>query len=297
MTTPSVDLPTLQRWMQAVIQHPGGVAAGVRQPSAQAALPLDSDALPQVIAPSSRQTSTQRLQIYADAYFARLLEVLTNEFPALQHAVGPELFAGFAVGYLQAHPSTSYTLSNLGSRFPDYLAATRPQRESVAADWSDFLIDCCRLERTYAEVFDGPGPERATSPATDFLIGMTAEQFVEARLQIAPWVRLIALQFPVHDYVSAVRTGQSPEIPDAAPTWLVVTRRDYRVRRIAVSEAEFIVLAELQRGASVGAALHALANSNPADEPTAGEIERWFRAWTVAGYVRGIELTTGQKIR
>lgn len=290
MTAPSADLSTLQRWMQAVIQYPGGVAAGLEQPSAQTVLPIDSDALSQVLAPSSKQSSAQRLQIYADAYFARLLEVLTNEFPALQHAVGPELFAGFAAGYLQTYPSTSYTLSNLGANFPDYLAATRPKRESVVADWSDFLIDCCRLERTYAEVFDGPGPERSMSSVANLLLGMIPEQFVETHLQIVPWVRLVALRFPVHEYISAVRTGGTPEIPAAVPTWLVVTRRDFRVRRIPISEAEFALFTESKHGSSVGVALQTLADSTVSTQPTAADIERWFRDWTAAGYVSEVAL-------
>ena len=288
MTETSANLPLLQRWMQAVIQHPGGVMAGMMQPAAQAALKIDDGALSQVIEPSSKQTSAQRLQVYADAYFARLLEVLTHEYPALHHALGAELFAGFALGYLQAYPSTSYTLGMLGARFPEYLATTRPARSTVDPDWTDFLIDCARLERLYAEVFDGPGPERSAGPVMENLSDLTPQELAASSLQFAPSVHVIALQFPVQEYISAVRRGDSPEIPAAAPTWIVVTRRDYRVRRVPISEAESALLTELQRGTSVGAALQML-GTLPKISFDAADIERWFRNWTAAGYIRGVQ--------
>lgn len=286
MTDQSVNLSTLQRWMQAVIQHPGQVATGIEQPPAQAALALDPAALPTVILPSSQQTSAQRLQIYADAYLARLLEVLTHEYPALQHALGAELFAGFALQYLQAHPSMSYTLGQLGARFPEYLAKTRPTRESSVPDWSDFLIDCCRLERLYAEVFDGPGPERSPAHCHALPTDLTAEQFLRQRLQLVEWVQLIALQFPVQEYITAVRHDLAPEIPPPAATWLVVTRRDYRVRRFAISHAEFVVLSAFQRGASVIEALEALSTTAVVTHPTPNDIQSWFQDWTSRGFFR-----------
>ncbi len=291
MTAAPQNLSTLQRWMQAVIQHPGGVGVGVNDALAQGAISVGADRLPEVIVPSTKQTSAQRLQIYADAYFARLLEVLANEFPALKQSVGDELFAGFALGYLHAHPSTTYTLGNLGARFPEYLAATRPPRENAVPDWSDFLIDCCRLERLYAEVFDGPGPERTTLSLAHAVASFTAETFTSARLQLAPWVHLIALQFPVHEFITAVRRGESPRFPDEAATWLVVSRRDYRVRRVPVSAAEFALLTEVRQGATIGDALTMLAGSPFATAVTPADIGRWFHNWTAAGYFQSADGT------
>ena len=77
---------------------------------------------------SKRRTSVERLEVYANAYYARLLECLRDEFPALLHAVGEEVFDGLAFGYLQAYPSTSYTLSNLSRNFARFLEETRPPR-------------------------------------------------------------------------------------------------------------------------------------------------------------------------
>src|SRR5688500_12916565 len=101
------SLARIQRWMQAVIRQPAGEG---------------TERVDALILPSRSLSSRDRLQIYANAYFARLLEVLTGEYPAVAHAVGAEVFAEFALGYLNRHPSSSYTLSQLGGRFPQHLA-------------------------------------------------------------------------------------------------------------------------------------------------------------------------------
>ena len=79
-----------------------------------------------VIAHSSHQTSVERLEIYANAYYARLLECMRHEYPIMAQAMGEELFDEFSVQYLHAYPSRSYTLNDLGADFAAFLAATHP---------------------------------------------------------------------------------------------------------------------------------------------------------------------------
>src|SRR5437016_4065691 len=126
----SLELSHIQRWMQSVIMHPDGVVAGISSDAAREHIDLGPEDVGQVIARSAALTSIERLQIYANAYYARLFECLHEEFPALLQALGDETFDAFALGYLQKYPSRSYTLCNLGRDFPRYLAETRPRDES-----------------------------------------------------------------------------------------------------------------------------------------------------------------------
>jgi hypothetical protein len=227
-------------------------------------------------------SSRDRLQIYANAYVARLLEVLRGEFPATAATVGDELFAGFALSYLQRHPSTSYTLAELGAKFPQHLATTRPQRESDAPDWADFLIELATLERLYSDVFDGPGTE--DDPPLS-LGDVDPERWPDCRLVFAPCVRLIRLRFPVHEVITAVRRGEPVEMPAASPTDLIVTRREFVVRRQAVSAGEFRLLSLLHAGASVGESLSQWFAETPDESPP---LHEWFQRWTRAGYFAAI---------
>ena len=229
-------------------------------------------------------SSLDRLRIYGHAYFSRLIECLRAQYPAVRHLVEEEAFDSLAFGYLVDHPSTRYTLSSLGDSFEIYLEATRPPRlegsESHQPDFADFVVELARLERVYSEVFDGPGPERSRSLNADDLSGLTAEEFANCCLKLHGCVRLLELQFPVHEYATAVRHQQQPTPQIARPVWLVITRRDYVVRRFEVTHPQFQLLSSLRHGAKVGEALFQLGASSIAVR--ASDLQIWFRDWSAA---------------
>ena len=285
--TDSSPLNTIQRWLQAVITHPDGVRAGVDSPTARQLVEVTQSNVEQVIHPSREMTSLDRLQIYGRAYFGRLLECLAAQFPAVRHAVGEEGFNGLAFGYLVDHPSKSYSLSTLGSSFDEYLTATRPPRSDETdpdkPDFADFLIELARLERVYAEVFDGPGPERSPDLNASELAGLSPQEFADSRLIFHSCVRLLTLRFPVHEYATAIRRGLEPTSPVARPIHLVVTRRDYIVRRFEVTKPQFQLLTSLMGGETVGAALiQLLAEPTTEAETLQADLQSWFREWSAA---------------
>ena len=300
----SSPLNTIQRWLQAVITHPDGVRAGVDSPTARQLVGVTQTDVAQVILPSREMTSLDRLQIYGRAYFGRLLECLAAQFPAVQHAVGEEAFNGLAFGYLVDHPSKSYSLSTLGNSFDEYLTATRPPRSDEAdpdkPDFADFLIELARLERVYAEVFDGPGPERSPTLNVNDLARLSPQQFADSRMVFHSCVRLLELQFPVHDYATAIRRKLEPTTTVARPINLVVTRRDYVVRRFEVTKPQFQLLASLMKGETVGAALMQLLAEPTTDGATLQtDLQMWFRDWSAAPLfaelVRGTDQVSGRE--
>lgn len=284
------SLDVIQRWMQSVIVHPEGVTAGLESASRAGEVEQGADRVEELIGRSRAQTSIERLQVYSNAYRARLVEVLIGEYPAFVHALDEEAFVGLAAGYLEAYPPSSYTLGELGRSFADYLAATRPPHESEAGtpDWADFLIDLARLERCYSEVFDGPGTEGVPALMPGVFRDLTPQQWLSSRLDVAPCLRLAVFQFPVHEYASAVRQQQEPEFPTAQITRLVIHRRDYIVRRKGMDAIEFELLTWLVEGKSIGEALEGLLNTNPESCVTPEQLRRWFQEWAAAGFFIGL---------
>jgi len=283
----SRSLSQLQHWMQSVITHPSGIEAGASSEAANVALGAKVDDLDEVVCRSQRLSSADRLRVYGNAYFARLLECLRAEFPAMVQVLGEDAFDGLTYGYLLEYTSPSYTLSRLAAELPNHLAQTRPPREADiednTPDFADFLIDLATLERTYSEVFDGPGPEQTPTLRPADLEGLSVEQFAESRIVLHDCVRLLELRFPVHEYATAVRHGQEPDFPKARLTHLVVTRRDYLVRRFEVSPIQFALLAALIQRSTVGEALLAI---QPHDAVEIGQLatdlRKWFLEWTAA---------------
>jgi hypothetical protein len=220
----------------------------------------------------------------------------------------------FAIGYLEANPSQSYTLSRLGEKFPEFLAQTRPVtrglkspvRQEAAedvggtlatpsdsssvengpiADWPEFMIDLARLERAINEVFDGPGSEGRPLLDGARLSAISPERWRETRLVCVPCLKVMRLSHPVSEYFTAIRRGERPPIPDPAPAHLAITRRDYRVLRYPLEPAQHELLLTLLAGEPVGRAIERAAAVSPlADAQLAGALREWFRFWTAEGF-------------
>lgn len=176
---------------------------------------------------------TQRLGIYAGGYRQRLLECMRASFPLLQAALGESLFDRFALDYLDAQPSQSYTLHDLGQGFANHLQATRPDSASETADWVDFMIALTRFERVLSEVYDGPGDERAEVSS----------------LRLACSLRLLRLSHPVHEALRAHQAAEAVRPSMAKTTHLALVRRAFRVSVEPITGTEFRLL---ERVATIG---------------------------------------------
>jgi Putative DNA-binding domain len=292
-------LEQIQRWLQAVIMHPDGVEAGIESAEARGEIDVTADRVEQIVDPSKRRTSIERIEVYANAYYARLLECLRDEFPALLHAVGEEVFDGLSFGYLQSYPSTSYTLSDLGRHFVQFLEETRPRDEDdESPSWPDFMIDLARLERTYSEIFDGPGAERLELLGVEGIQAIRPDEWPAARLVLVPCLRLLFLRYPVQDYATGVRKKEDPPLPDPEPTWLAVSRINYVVRRWTLTPIQYELLGGLISGATVGEAIEKAAFAaeqtgqrleGPALDRLANDLRDWFREWSSAGFFQMID--------
>lgn len=297
-TAPAPTLDTIQKWMQAVITHPGGVSRGVNHREAQELIAVAMERLDDVILPSRACSSVERLSVYAHAYYARLLECLRLEYPAFRYAVGEEAFESFALGYLQEYPSVSYTLGNLGARFPEAIAKAAAEFPVEGYKWPQLIEEIAWVERTYEEVFDGPGEERSGSLSAERLLSIPSDRIGDLQFVTSQSLRLLGLQFPVHEYISSVRAGETPGPPVPRETWLVINRRDYVVRRRTVSYAEYLVLDSLQQGLSFSDAIEiCLAEVNEPIDEVAGRLQTWFRDWTAAGFFRDCRLVESPSSR
>jgi hypothetical protein len=279
-----MEQPTLkntQRWMQSVITHPAGVKAGVAAAKSQTDLDNAVGNVEQIIEPSAQQSSIERLAVYTDAYYARLIECLQAEFPIFRQNVGDETFAEFAVGSLQRYPSRTYTLGKLGEKFVDYLNETRPTSDGTA--WPDFLIDLALLERTISEVFDGRGVEGISTISHEQLLSIDPDRWPQARLTTVPCLRLLSLRFPLNNYYTAMKANQEVSIPSAENSWIAITRRDYIVRRYELAHPQFVLLAALHEGKTIGDAVGAAADAYSGDtDRLAADLRTWFQSWAAA---------------
>ncbi|MCE9605800.1 MAG: DNA-binding domain-containing protein, partial [Planctomycetia bacterium] len=245
--TQPLKLAALERWLQAVVAHPGGALEGAHSDEATT---TQLGGIAEVIEPSSKQTSLERVNVYAHGYWSRLLDCLREDFPMLRAALGDEMFDAFAVGYLQSYPSQSYTLGKLGARFPQYLEETSPQ-SSEADAWLVPIIELAVLERAINDIFDAPGGETLGYLTPEDLAAIEPQQRAEMRLAPLPTFRLLRFRCELDDYFSALRGASEPSavpLPDLGDTYLALSRREFVVRRHGLSHAQYELLTSLAAG-------------------------------------------------
>ncbi len=221
MPRDALELKRIQHWMQALIMDPDGVRCGLRNSGDSRSLPSTNENLEELVLPSNQLDSVERLSIYANMYFSRLIEILAEEFPTVQHLFGKELFDEVVKDYVTRHPSTHYSLTRLGSKFPAYLADEAddiPDRE--------FAADVATVERAMEDVFDA---RRVEPIQFEDLTAIPIERWGDVRLQTIPAFRLLELDYPVNTYITAVREDRHMDIPAATPAFVAVYRHNYRV--------------------------------------------------------------------
>jgi len=300
---PSRDLPLdlMQRWFQAVVTHPDGVAAGeVSQAALTAA--RSGERIDDLLTRSHSLDAASRLSVYADAYFSRLIECLGEVFPMMRKLLGTEVFDSFAFDYLQDSPSRSYTLHHLGRHFPEWLAKSKSHAESAAEiapaadgpDWPDLLVDLATFEWAVYEVFDGPGVEGQSTLRAEDLAGLAPDVWAHAQLTLSPCVRLLALRFPLNAFYTALRqAGDEEEIPlpDAELSWVALNRRHFVVQRHPLAHAAHELLAALMKDSTLGEAIEAAAGAwARSDEDLAAALRQWFDEWTSDDFFLGIDI-------
>jgi len=287
------QLDQIQRWMQSVITCADGIESGIESDDARSEIDVGVSEVEEVISRSQALSSLERLGVYGNAYFARLLECMRESFPSMVHALGEETFDQFAFGYLQAYPSTSYTLGNLADQFPQFLQETRPDldaHQQGEVNWPDFLIDLATLELAFEKVFDGPGVENEKIVTAESLASISQEDWPDVRLRPVPCLRLFEFQFPVNAYFTAVRNDRADEIPVPGAEFVAITRRDYIVRRFDLTRSQHALLTALSAGETVGEAIGAAADSfdDTLDE-LAGQLHQWFQEWAAGALFHEIE--------
>lgn len=221
------NLANIQNLMQSILISPAITPANAKD----------------FINDSSRLNAERHLNIYRQSYIARLRECMKNQFSALAFALGEELFQMFADQYLETYPSDSYTLNNLGKKFPDFLQETRPDAEAEEKEsWIDFIIELAKFEYSLSVIFD--------EHADEYFISAD-DSTPDESLKLIPVFHLFHHTYPVCRYYLDVINKNSPELPFEEQSFCVVSRYNYRLSLLEINPAQYYFLEKLARGESV----------------------------------------------
>lgn len=251
-------------------------------------------AVARFIKPNDRLSSFERLEIYNRQYWFRLLDCLYEDFPGLRALLGDSRFHRLSIAYLAKYPSNSYTLRDLGDRLEKF--ATREPK--WLQPHNPLARDIIRLEWAHIVAFDGD--ERPPLEIDELLGGDPAR----LTLGIQPCISFLACDYPVDDYVLAVRRREEPrgeasnavrepvarrkakpvKRPAPEKTWLAVHRSDHAVYYKRLEPEAYLILSALQKGLTLQAACERALRRRRNEENFGATLQAWFSQWASFGW-------------
>ncbi len=247
------------------------------------------------IKPNDRLTSFERLELYNRQYWFRVLDSLYDDFPGLRAVLGEAAFMRLAEAYLVKHPSTSFSMRNLGHALEKFVRA----RPKFAGRRLTLTLDIVRLEWAQIEAFDNEAMSALTSD--DFL----DTPLDRLRVRLQPHVILLSAAYPVDLLILAAKRAdaglrgeasnameEAPEhtpqaaipLPKREPIFLAVHRHDNTVYFKRLEPEAFAIVCALRDGATVEAACaRALRRADPAID-WASKVREWFSNWAQLGW-------------
>jgi hypothetical protein len=283
----TADLRALQRMMTHVLVRPLTASDGMQakwidgRPMAAVAA--------EFIKPNDRLSSFERLQLYNRMYWFRLIDCVYDDNPGLRGLLGRRKFVRLTEAYLAKYPSRSFSLRNLCSRLEQFIT----EEPRWTAPRTALARQVARFEWAQTVAFDGE--KRPVLSAAD----IARVPPTRLRLGLQPYLSLLALDWPVDDYVVAVKKrvalrGEASNTVDHGPraaalrkvavprrqrVYVVVHRYHNQLYYKRLEAPAFRMIAALQAGRTLAASVAAAGRGVTADQ-----VRDWFTTWMGLGW-------------
>jgi uncharacterized protein (UPF0276 family) len=161
--------------------------------------------------------AVERLDIYANAYFYRLLDALRELFPRLAYLAGEIPFHNLVTDYLLECPSTAPDLRRLGDRLPGF------SRRHGSSQGSALLSEVAELELALAAALDAPDAPRGQSLTRAGLAQRSPDTWPALTLAPAPSTRHLSALHDLEHIARLCDAGQRQLALDIGPRTEPVT--------------------------------------------------------------------------
>jgi hypothetical protein len=265
-----LQLKGLQNLLYRLITAPSGVAEGL---GAEHTLP--EGGLAALVDGDERLSAEARLDVYADMYFYRLLEVLKEDYPATLAVLGDANFHNLITDYLVEHRPSEPSVRGAGKFLPDFL------REHQLRAEVPFLADLAKLERAITDIFCAADTSLLEASAMNAL---QPEQWGAVKMRRIPASAILRAQWRVAGVLRAVEEKRDWKPPGRERNRILVWRRNSRVSYREIGSNEAAALALLARATRFAEVCEVLAQGlTPDRAPHA--IRDTFARWLAEGLI------------
>jgi hypothetical protein len=203
------------------------------------------------IASTPKVLASERLNIYRDGYYLRLLEVLESDYPVLYKLIGCEKFDHIGRGYSDAYTSSYRSVRWFGKYLADYL---KKINQSIELSWQSELA---LFEWLLTEAFDAPNSLMLT---IEEMAKMIPEKWPVMRFKLQPSLRRFSATWNITQLWQAniedkgdQEDHKKEKLKNLKPQKLerlenfIIWRKEYQIKFCILSiEQDYIITAMLE---------------------------------------------------
>ncbi len=224
--------------------------------------------------------SFERMEIYNQQYWYRLLTIMQDEFPILRHLIGIEAFNSLVENYLREYPSASHFLSELQDHFIPFIE----KHYDIENDKT--LLDAVKFDFAYSKAFEAkeilPLDPQKLSPAQQ-------QTLSELKLTLQNHIYLFEFDYDFNTYRDLVVDDPEEIIfPELIKNhhFRIIFRQNNVVYSTEITELQYALLNEFKRGSSIENAIALLEERFSEDQFKL--LQEWFSEWISKGFFQSI---------
>lgn len=216
-----------------------------------------------------------RLDIYRNAYRARLRAALRDNFGAVPRVLGDDAFDALADAYIDAHPSAHASIRWFGDRLPGFMAA----RDDLVPHPA--LVDLARMEWALRGAFDAADAEPLR---VEDLTGVASDAWPALTFAPMPGLQLLDVRWAIGPVWRALQglpaSDREPELAEPEPLahTLLIWRHGLTPRWRALDARAVRLLRSAIDGIAFGA-LCALTADDLGEADAAAHVAAALRGW------------------
>jgi len=269
---PGTPLADVQSQLYDLITAPEGAAKRLKE---LGRAPSD---LETIVRSSGQLSAVERVDVYANMYFFRILEVLADEYAKIVTLMGADAFHNLVTDYLLACRPAHPSLREVGARLPGFLA------QHPLAEDRPWLSELARLERLRLELFDGPDAEALT---LDAVRALPPDALPELALRAVPCHATLRTEYAIAPLWRALEKGRAERVeeddtpgdPAKVAETILIWRQQFTVFHRVVDPDEVLCLPLLRDGATFAAVCEQVLGDAPAETAAQRAFEllaRWL---------------------
>lgn len=180
-------LKALQQWFANIITRPIDENSQMN-PISPSGIPMEKEAW-DYIAPSPTLKPAQRIQLYNQQYWWRLINTMQEIYPTVNRLFSYNEFnQELATPYLVKYPPKHWSLSYLGDRFPQWLDEEYHEKDR------ELVLNAAKIDWAFNDAF--LAPQWPTLDGT-YLQG---EEMLTLPLNLQPYVHLFELPYDMFQF-------------------------------------------------------------------------------------------------